>query len=580
MAPLPLLPPLLLLLSVSRARADPAPPRPNFVLIMADDFGIGDPGCYGNTTLRTPNIDRLAREGVKLTQHLAASPLCTPSRAAFLTGRYPVRSGMASHNRVGVFLFTASSGGLPPSEITFARLLQERGYATGLVGKWHLGLSCRHRSDFCHHPLRHGFSFFHGFPLTNLRDCRPGAGTVFGAAVRAAVFAPLQALCACVLTLALLRCLRLARVPHAAFAALALLAGGVAAAFLGFLRYFRPANCFLMSGYDVAQQPAAYDGLARGLAEQAVGFIHRHAHTPFMLLLSFMHVHTAHFAGPEFARRSLHGAYGDAAEEMDWSVGQVLDALDRLGLANDTLVYFTSDHGAHVEEVSAKGEMHGGSNGVYKGGKATNWEGGIRVPGLLRYPRRLAPGLEIAEPTSNMDLFPTVAALAGAELPADRIIDGRDLMPLLQRQTPRSAHEFLFHYCNAYLNAVRWSPRNETAVWKAFYFTPKFDPPGANGCFSTHVCFCFGDHVTHHDPPLLFDLSRDPGERRPLTPASEPRYHAVLAAMQEAAAAHARTLDPDVPDQLSLGNLMWKPWLQLCCDSAPSALACHCAGDR
>ncbi|KAL6093751.1 hypothetical protein STEG23_037296 [Scotinomys teguina] len=161
------------------------PPRPNFVLIMADDLGIGDPGCYGNTTLRTPNIDRLAREGTKLTQHLAASPLCTPSRAAFFTGRYPVRSGMASHNRVGVFLFTASSGGLPPREVTFARLLQGRGYATGLVGKWHLGLNCRRRDDFCHHPLRHGFEFFHGIPLTNLRDCRAGAGTVFGAVTRA-----------------------------------------------------------------------------------------------------------------------------------------------------------------------------------------------------------------------------------------------------------------------------------------------------------------------------------------------------------------------------------------------------------
>lgn len=135
MATTPTLALFLLLLGVTRAHSDgPAPRRPNFVLIMADDMGIGDPGCYGNRTLRTPNIDRLAREGVKLTQHLAASPLCTPSRAAFLTGRYAVRSGMASRNRVGVFLFTASSGGLPPSEVTFARLLQDRGYATGLVG--------------------------------------------------------------------------------------------------------------------------------------------------------------------------------------------------------------------------------------------------------------------------------------------------------------------------------------------------------------------------------------------------------------------------------------------------------------
>nr|XP_042125812.1 steryl-sulfatase-like [Peromyscus maniculatus bairdii] len=359
---------------------------------------------------RTPNIDRLAREGVKLTQHLAAAPLCTPSRAAFLTGRYPVRSGMASHNRVGVLLFAASSGGLPPGEVTIARLLQERGYATGLVGE---------------------------------RRGRGGSGSGGGVWGQGA-------------------------------------------------------------GFEVTQQPAAYDRLAQRLAREAVGFLES----------------TAHFAGAGFAHRSRHGAYGDAAEEMDWSVGQILDALDRLGLANHTLVYFSSDHGAHVEEVTARGEVHGGSNGIFRGGKANNWEGGIRVPGLVRFPMMLPAGSEVAEPTSNMDVFPTVAALAGAALPADRVIDGRDLMPLLRGRTTRSAHEFLFHYCNAYLNAVRWRPPNDTAVWKAFFFTPRFDPAGANGCFSTHVCFCHGDHVTRHDPPLLFDLSRDPGELRPLTPGS------------------------------------------------------------
>ncbi|XP_040592747.1 steryl-sulfatase [Mesocricetus auratus] len=566
MATTPTLALFLLLLGVTRAHSDgPAPRRPNFVLIMADDMGIGDPGCYGNRTLRTPNIDRLAREGVKLTQHLAASPLCTPSRAAFLTGRYAVRSGMASRNRVGVFLFTASSGGLPPSEVTFARLLQDRGYATGLVGKWHLGLSCRHRADFCHHPLRHGFGFFLGFPLSNLRDCRPGAGSVWAGPLGVAAGAALRALGACAAALAAARGAGLARARGGAWAALALAlaALGVAAAPRALSLGFRLANCVLMAGLEVAQQPAELDGLAGALAAQGVAFLERHARAPFLLFVSFLHVHTAHFAGPGFAGRSRHGAYGDSAEEMDWAVGQILDALDRLGLTNDTLVYFTSDHGAHVEEVSAEGEMHGGSNGIYKGGKATNWEGGIRVPGIVRYPRLLTPGLEVSEPTSNMDVFPTVAKLAGAEIPSDRIIDGRDMMPLLQGHAPRSSHEFMFHYCNAYLNAVRWAPPNETAVWKAFYFTPNFDPPGANGCFSTLVCFCAGDHVTRHDPPLLFDLSRDPGERRPLTPASEPRFHAVLAAMADAADAHARTLDPAVPDQLSLANLVWKPWLQL-----------------
>ncbi|XP_015419454.1 PREDICTED: steryl-sulfatase, partial [Myotis davidii] len=373
---------LLLLLWEAQSRA---PSRPNFVLIVADDLGIGDPGCYGNKTLRTPNIDRLAEEGVKLTQHLAASPLCTPSRAAFMTGRYPVRSGMASQTRIGVFLFSASSGGLPNSEVTFAKLLKDQGYATALIGKWHLGIHCHNNSDF--------------YPLTVFY--KPDA------AVRRQDGAP------------------------------------------------RIAD---LSGEAIPARPM----------ELLVG------------------------QTPEGTRCTL-GFYIDRCLVSHVAVvspsGQLLNVLEELQLTNKTLVYFTSDQGAHVEEVTAKGERHGGSNGIFKGGKGNNWEGGIRVPGLLRWPGVLPAGLEIAEPTSNMDIFPTVAKLAGSQLPEDRIIDGRDLMPLLQGETQRSDHEFLFHYCNFYLNAVRWHPPNSSSVWKAFLFTPNFAPEGANGCFPTHVCF-------------------------------------------------------------------------------------------
>ncbi|KAL6093750.1 hypothetical protein STEG23_037295 [Scotinomys teguina] len=191
-----------------------------------------------------------------------------------------------------------------------------------------------------------------------------------------------------------------------------------------------------------------------------------------------------------------------------------------------------------------------------------------------------------------MDLFPTLAALAGVGLPGDRIIDGRDLSPLFRGGGHDSGsshsnssgighdgcghdvvghdgaldpagggHEFLFHYCNAYLHAVRWRPRNGE---KGGGGDLVFEPPGSNGCYASHVCFCHGDaHVTHHDPPLLYDLSRDPGERRPLGPATEPRYHAVMAAVHAARDAHVRSLEPRVPDQLSFWNLAWKPWLQL-----------------
>ncbi|XP_012637922.1 steryl-sulfatase isoform X2 [Microcebus murinus] len=567
----------LLLLFLWEAQSHSAPPRPNIVLVMADDLGIGDPGCYGNRTLRTPNIDRLAKEGAKLTQHLAASPLCTPSRAAFMTGRYPVRSGMASWYRAGVFVFTAASGGLPPSEITFARLLKNQGYSTALIGKWHLGMNCYNKTDFCHHPLHHGFDYFYGLTMTNLRDCKPGEGTVFTMAFKKLVFIPLQILGITVLTLAVLNCLGLLRVPHTVFFCLLVLAGIILVVFLCFLHYFRPLNCFLMRNYEITQQPMSYDNLTQRLTSEAVHFIRRSTERPFMLFLSYLHVHTAHFSNRDFAGKSRHGKYGDAAEEMDWSVGQILNVLEELRLADNTLVYFTSDHGAHVEEVNIKGEVHGGSNGIYKGGKANNWEGGIRVPGVLRWPGVIRAGQVIHAPTSNMDIFPTVAKLAGSPLPEDRIIDGRDLMPLLQGKSQRSDHEFLFHYCNAYLNAVRWHPPNSTAIWKAFFFTPKFTPEGANGCFSTHVCFCFGKFVTHHDPPLLFDISKDPRERNPLTPATEPRFHEILKVMQAAADEHTRSL-PEVPNQLSLGNQLWKPWLQLCCHS--SGLSCQCDREK
>lgn len=557
---------LLLFLGPSQGHAHTATtaPLPNIVLLLADDLGIGDLGCYGNRTLRTPNIDQLARDGVKLTQHLAAAPLCTPSRAAFLTGRYPVRSGMAARSRVGVFLFPASSGGLPATEVTFARLAKARGYTTALVGKWHLGLSCRHPRDFCHHPRVHGFDQFFGLPATNLRDCKPGAGTVFEGAVHWIVVVPVQALGAAALTLAALRCLGLARPPPAAFLGLLLPVAILLGGHFLFRHYFRPLHCFLMRDFEVAQQPLDYENLTQRLTEEAAGFIRRNSQKPFLLLLSYIHVHTALFASPEFAHRSWHGAYGDAVEELDWSVGQILQVLDELGLASRTIVYFSSDQGAHVEEVTATGEVHGGSNGIYRGGKANNWEGGIRVPGVLRWPGVIPAGHEVDAATSNMDIFPTVAGLTGAPLPHDRVIDGRDLMPLLRGQSQRSAHEFLFHYCNAYLQAVRWLPRNSSAVFKAFFFTPKFHPAGANGCFPTHVCLCQGPtHVTNHDPPLLFNLARDPGEAVPLTPHTEPRHRAILEAILEAAAEHRGSVPPNVPNQLAPGHVVWKPWLQL-----------------
>ncbi|CAG2123135.1 unnamed protein product, partial [Medioppia subpectinata] len=144
--------------------------KPNIVILIADDLGIGDVSSFGNTSLITPNIDRIGREGALLTHHVTAASVCTPSRSAFLTGRYPVRTGMASAARNRVFLFVAAKGGLPSNETTFAKVLKTQDYATALIGKWHLGNDCEVKGDACHHPLNHGFDYFYGIPLTNLKD--------------------------------------------------------------------------------------------------------------------------------------------------------------------------------------------------------------------------------------------------------------------------------------------------------------------------------------------------------------------------------------------------------------------------
>ncbi|XP_004690114.2 PREDICTED: arylsulfatase D-like [Condylura cristata] len=258
---------LLLLLPLPGAALGLSASRPNFVLLMADDFGIGDPGCYGNKTLRTPNIDRLAEEGAKLTQHLAASPLCTPR-------------------------------------------------------KWHLGTSCHNKTDFCHHPLSHGFDYFYGLPVTNLRDCKPGEGSVFTTGIRLLVFIPLQVLGITLLTLAMVNCLGLVHVPRPVFACLLFLAALIPCLQLCFLHYFRPLNCFLMRNHDITQQPVSYENLTQRLTADAIQFVRRSAQRPFLLVLSYLHVHTALFASRDFAGRSHHGPYGDAAEEMDWSLGR------------------------------------------------------------------------------------------------------------------------------------------------------------------------------------------------------------------------------------------------------------------
>ncbi|KAG1956199.1 arylsulfatase D [Pimephales promelas] len=543
--------------------------RPNFVLMMVDDLGIGDLGCYGNDTIRTPNIDGLASAGVTLTHHVSAAPLCTPSRTAFMTGRYAPRAGLGSTGRVQVILFLAGSGGLPPNETTFAKLLQKQGYTTGIVGKWHLGVNCASRNDHCHHPNTHGFDFFYGLPFTFFNDCRPGEGKDVLVDLQEMLWRISTLVALALLTLLLVRAVGLMQIRLTLvlfLAALSLLSFSVW--FVPF-ELLRTWNCIIMRNGKVVEQPLNPETLNARLMSEAEQFVERHRDGPFLLFLSFAHVHTPLFVSERFAGKSKHGLYGDNVEEVDWMVGRMMETIEKHGLSEKTLTYFTSDHGGQIEDP-----QRGGWNGIYRGGKAMGgWEGGIRVPGIFHWPGRLTAGRQVTEPTSLMDVFPTVVKLAGGVLPENRILDGHDLMPLLEGKTNRSQHEFMFHYCGIYLNAVRWHPHDSDSIFKVHFFTPNFSPAGAVGCYDTGVCGCHRESVTYHDPPLVFELLRDPSESLPLTPETEPRFSEVLERVRQAVEDHRRTHTP-VENQLTWKHTLWRPWLQPCCGTFPF---CSCS---
>ncbi|XP_063161120.1 arylsulfatase D-like [Candoia aspera] len=550
--------------------------KPNIVILLADDLGIGDLGCYGNTTVRTPNIDRLAKEGIKLTQHVAAAPVCTPSRTAFLTGRYPVRSGMDATTGYRVLQSLASSGGLPPNETTFAKILQKQGYSTGLIGKWHQGMNCEYRNDYCHHPLNHGFDYFYGMPFSLMKDCQISHPSELDPSLQKKLWLYTQ-----MITLALLTCVaaKLTNLVPLSWKAIFFLALFDFFFFIswysrfGFARYW---ECIVMRNYDIIEQPMKVERAMPLMLREAISFIKRKKQGPFLLLVSFLHVHTPLVTTENFTGKSNHGLYGDNVEEMDWMVGKILDTLDKENLKNSTLTYFASDHGGHLEAWEGNIQQ-GGWNGIYKGGKAMGgWEGGIRVPGLFRWTGVLPEGKIIAVPTSLMDIFSTLVHLAGETIPQDRIIDGQNLMPLLQGVVQHSGHEFMFHYCGIYLHAVRWYEKESGNVWKAHYVTPVFEPEGSGGCYAIKYCPCSGEGVIHHDPPLLFHLSKDPSEAMPLSADNEPQFYTILERINKAVEEHRKTLTP-APHQLSFYNNIWKPWLQPCCGSFPF---CYCDKEK
>ena len=413
------------------AHADSRPP--NVVLIVADDLGYGDLSCYGSGT-STPNIDQMAQEGTRFTQFTSASAVCSPSRASWMTGRYPTRMGIP---RV---LDVNDPAGIPDSETTMAQMLKGAGYATMCVGKWHLGSLPQYL------PTNHGFDEFWGIPYSIDQGTRP-----------------------------------------------------------------------LMHNTDIVEQPANLDTLTSRYTGWSTDFITRSQGSPFFLYLAHSFPHIPLAASQPFLGRSFQGLYGDVVQEIDWSVGQVLECLKANGLDSNTLVVVSSDHGPWYQ----------GSTGGLRGRKGETWEGGMRIPFVARFPGYIPGGQVCTGFAASLDILPTVAALTGAAPPVNPL-DGIDIRQLLTGQQPWLPREAFLYFNDVYLQCARMSS------WKLHvtrFNMPAFSPPPAVGRWNLPL-----------PEPELYNLTMDPDESHDRSD----RNPATVAEIRSRMDALIQTFPPDI----------------------------------
>ena len=394
--------------------------RPNFVIFMVDDVGYGDIGCFGGKRAKTPNLDRMATEGIRFTDFYV-HPVCGVTRAALMTGCYAMRVAEVGNRKNGHPI-------LHPKEITIAEVLRDAGYRTGMIGKWHLAGGARKEYPPELMPNAQGFDYYFGAPLHN-----GFTRTIEGSRFR--------------------------------------------------MQLMRQ-NKVLDQSIDQDEM----DQVTRLYTEEAVKFIRNNAkeNKPFFLYVAHTMAHVVIGATDKFRERSGGGLYGDVIEELDWSAGEVLKALKEAGIDENTVMIFTSDNGPWIEDqLKGKGgnDAHYGTAKPFRGSKMMTWEGGVRVPTIVRWPGSTPAGKDCQEPATIMDLLPTFAKLSGGKAPENRKLDGKDITPLLRGDPDaKSPHEAIYHYSYVHMQAVRsgkwklvlprpakpkwtlWSARMTTAV--------------------------------------------------------------------------------------------------------------------